>query len=49
MKTKSFFLTLCSLLGFSYAMMAQTVSCSDFTVTGFNMDSLDSSKYNFSH
>lgn len=48
MKTKSFFLTICSLLGFSYAMMAQTVSCSDFTVTGFSMDSLDSTKYNFS-
>lgn len=48
MKTKSFFLAVISMLGFSYAMMAQTVSCSDFIVTGFSMDSLDSTKYNFS-
>jgi hypothetical protein len=48
MKTKSFFLAVISMLGFSFATMAQSVSCSDFTVTGFSMDSLDSTKYNFS-
>jgi hypothetical protein len=48
MKTKSFFFTLCTTLGFSSLLMAQTVSCSDFTVTGFSMDSLDSNKFNFS-
>ena len=48
MKTKSFFLAVISMLGFSFATMAQSVSCSDFTVTGFSVDSLDSTKYNFS-
>lgn len=48
MKTKSFFLAVISMLGFSFATMAQSVSCSDFTVNGFSVDSLDSTKYNFS-
>lgn len=42
MKTKSLVLSVVTIIGLSYTLMAQSISCADFTVLGINPNPFDS-------
>lgn len=48
MKTKLLLLTVFTIISSSYTLIAQSISCADFTVSGINPDPSDSSLYNVS-
>ncbi|MCG9909712.1 MAG: T9SS type A sorting domain-containing protein [Flavobacteriales bacterium] len=48
MKSKSFFVTAFTVVVFTVKLMAQPVTCSDFSITGISPDSLNSNGYNIS-